>query len=103
LVARLVKKALSTRTMALKSECKNMQRLLDKSNAFMVLNSMQELHYEDKRRSRAANPRGLPAAITRTVAFQQRGSGRPLDDVVVPAINADGSPAALEIQAKRKL
>ena len=48
-------------------------------------------------------PRGLPGAITRTVAFQQRGLGRPLDDVVIQAINADGSPATLEIQAKRTL
>jgi len=48
-------------------------------------------------------PRGLPGAIARTVAFQQRGSGRPLDDVVIQAINADGSPATLEIQAKRTL
>jgi hypothetical protein len=37
------------------------------------------------------------------VAFQQRGSGRPLDDVVVLATNADGSDAVLEIQAKRAL
>jgi len=48
-------------------------------------------------------PRGLPGAITRTVAFQQRGSGRPLDDAVIQAVNADGSPATLEIQAKRTL
>ena len=48
-------------------------------------------------------PRGLPGAVTRTVAFQQRGSGRPLDDVVIQATNADGSPATLEIQAKRTL
>jgi hypothetical protein len=48
-------------------------------------------------------PRGLPGAVTRTVAFQQRGSGHPLDDVIVQADNADGSPATLEIQAKRTL
>ena len=48
-------------------------------------------------------PRGLPGATLRTVAFQQRGSGRPLDDVVVQATNADGSDAVLEIQAKRTL
>jgi hypothetical protein len=41
--------------------------------------------------------------MIRTLAFQQRGSGRPLDDVVVQAINADGSDAILEIQAKRTL
>ena len=50
-----------------------------------------------------SEPRGLPGAITRTVAFQQRGSGRPLDDVVIQAVNADGSLATLEIQAKRSL
>jgi hypothetical protein len=48
-------------------------------------------------------PRGLPGAITRTVEFQQRGSGRPLDDVIVQAANGDGTPAILEIQAKRTL
>jgi hypothetical protein len=48
-------------------------------------------------------PRGLPGAITKTVAFQERGAGRPLDDVVVQATNADGTPATLEIQAKRTL
>ncbi len=48
-------------------------------------------------------PRGLPGATIRTVAFQQRSSGRPLDDVVVIATNADGSDAVLEIQAKRTL
>jgi hypothetical protein len=51
----------------------------------------------------SSEPRGLPGAITRTVAFQQRGSGRPLDDVVIQATNADGSAATLEIQAKRTL
>lgn len=50
-----------------------------------------------------SEPRGLPGAITDTVGFQQRGSGRPLDDVVIQATNADGSAAILEIQAKRTL
>jgi energy-coupling factor transporter ATP-binding protein EcfA2 len=50
-----------------------------------------------------SEPRGLPGATIRTVEFQQRGSGRPLDDVVVQATNADGSAATLEIQAKRTL
>jgi hypothetical protein len=50
-----------------------------------------------------AEPRGLAGATVRTVEFQQRGSGRPLDDVIVEATNADGSPAVLEIQAKRSL
>jgi hypothetical protein len=48
-------------------------------------------------------PRGLPGAVITAVELQQRGSGRPLDDVVVQATNADGSPAVLEIQAKRTL
>ena len=48
-------------------------------------------------------PRGLPGATFRFVEFQQRGSGRPLDDVIVTATNADGSDATLEIQAKRTL
>jgi hypothetical protein len=37
------------------------------------------------------------------VEFQQRGSGRPPDDVIVKATNGDGSAAILEIQAKRTL
>jgi hypothetical protein len=49
----------------------------------------------------SSEPRGLPGATIRTVEFQQRGSGRPLDDVIVTATNADGSAAILEIQAKR--
>jgi hypothetical protein len=51
----------------------------------------------------AGEPRGLPGATIRTVEFQQRGSGRPLDDVIIQAANGDGSPATLEIQAKRTL
>lgn len=50
-----------------------------------------------------AEPRGLPGATIRTVELQQRGSGRPLDDVIITATNADGSDAILEIQAKRTL
>ncbi len=48
-------------------------------------------------------PRGLPGATVRSVAFQQRVADHPLDDVVVKAINRDGSPATLEIQVKRSL
>ncbi|MET4198638.1 hypothetical protein [Bradyrhizobium sp. LA6.12] len=48
-------------------------------------------------------PRGLPGAIVRSVAFQQRVAEHPLDDVVVKAVNRDGSPATLEIQVKRSL
>ncbi len=50
-----------------------------------------------------SEPRGLPGASIRAIAFQQYGSGRPLDDVVIDAMNADGSAAVLEIQAKRSL
>jgi hypothetical protein len=48
-------------------------------------------------------PRGLSGATTRTVEFQRRASGHPLDDVIIKAVNADGSAAVLEIQAKRAL
>src|SRR5260370_15694723 len=50
-----------------------------------------------------SEPRGLPGASIRAIAFQQYGSGRPLDDVVIAAMNADGASAVLEIQAKRSL
>jgi hypothetical protein len=50
-----------------------------------------------------SEPRGLPGATIRTVEFQQHASGRPLDDVIIQATNADGSAAILEIQAKRTL
>lgn len=46
--------------------------------------------------------RGLPEATPGRVQLQQ-AAGYPLDDVVVRAISADGSPAVLEIQAKRTL
>jgi hypothetical protein len=48
-------------------------------------------------------PRGLPGALIRSVEFQQRIAGHPLDDVIVKAVNRDGSPATLEIQVKRTL
>ncbi|MCK1711957.1 MULTISPECIES: hypothetical protein [unclassified Bradyrhizobium] len=48
-------------------------------------------------------PRGLSRATVRSVAFQQRVAEHPLDDVVVKAVNWDGSPATLEIQVKRSL
>jgi energy-coupling factor transporter ATP-binding protein EcfA2 len=50
-----------------------------------------------------SEPRGLPGATIRTVEFQRRGSGHPLDDVIIKAVNGDGSAAVLEIQAKRTL
>jgi hypothetical protein len=37
------------------------------------------------------------------VSFQQAVNGYPLDDIVVHALNADGSPAILEVQSKREL
>jgi len=48
-------------------------------------------------------PRGLVGARVQSVALQQRVAGHPLDDVVVHVTNADGTPATLEIQAKRTL
>lgn len=48
-------------------------------------------------------PRGLPGASVKTVRFQQAPHGRPLDDVTIDAINADGSEAFLDIQAKRTI
>jgi hypothetical protein len=51
----------------------------------------------------AGEPRGLPGATIKSVACTQRVAERPLDDVVVEATNADGTPAVLEIQAKRSM
>jgi hypothetical protein len=51
----------------------------------------------------SGEPRGLPRAMVTRVKLQQVRAGYPLDDVVVRATNADGSPAVLEIQAKRTL
>ena len=48
-------------------------------------------------------PRGLPGAVARKVRFQQSAHGRPLDDVTVDAVNADGTDAFLDIQAKRTI
>ena len=50
-----------------------------------------------------SEPRGLSGATIRTVEFQQRVAGHPLDDIIVKAVNGDGSAAVLEIQAKRTL
>lgn len=36
-------------------------------------------------------PRGLPGATVRNVAFQQRVAEHPLDDVVIKTVNRDGS------------
>lgn len=51
----------------------------------------------------AGEPRGLPGATVERVRFQQAVDGFPFDDVVVEARSADGSPATLELQAKRTL
>jgi hypothetical protein len=48
-------------------------------------------------------PRGLPGASITCVRFQQAANGRPLDDVTIEAVNADGSEAFFDIQAKRTL
>ena len=50
-----------------------------------------------------SEPRGLPGAVVRAVRFQQAADGRPLDDVTVDALNADGSEAFLDLQAKRTI
>lgn len=51
----------------------------------------------------SSEPRGLPGATATSVQFQQAPAGRPLDDFTIEAVNADGSRAHLEIQAKRSL
>lgn len=48
-----------------------------------------------------APPRGLPGTFIERVALQQANTGRPLDDVIVHAVDDDGRPAVLEIQVKR--
>ena len=50
-----------------------------------------------------SEPRGLPGATVRAVRFQQSPHGRPFDDVTIDAINADGTDAFLDIQAKRTI
>ncbi|WP_341249774.1 hypothetical protein [Cupriavidus pauculus] len=47
--------------------------------------------------------RGLPGVIVTRVAFQQAGTGYPMDDVVVTGHDRRGRPATLEIQAKRTI
>jgi hypothetical protein len=51
----------------------------------------------------SSEPRGLPGATARSVRFQQAPHGRPLDDITIDAVNADGSDAFLDIQAKRTI
>jgi hypothetical protein len=51
----------------------------------------------------AGEPRGLPGATTRAAMLQQSAHGRLLDDITIDAVNADGSEAFLDIQAKRTI
>lgn len=50
-----------------------------------------------------APPRGLPGTTIDRVALQQANTGRPLDDVIVHAVDGSGRPAVLEIQVKRTI
>lgn len=50
-----------------------------------------------------AEPRGLPGTMFDRVELQRAAEGHPLDDVIVHAHNALGSPAVLEIQVKRSI
>lgn len=50
-----------------------------------------------------APPRGLPGTTIDRIALQQANTGRPLDDVIVHAIDGFGKPAVLEIQVKRTI
>jgi hypothetical protein len=50
-----------------------------------------------------APPRGLPGTSIDRVALQQANTGRPLDDVIVHAVDGLGRPAVLEIQVKRTI
>lgn len=48
-----------------------------------------------------SEPRGLAGTVISSVEFQRESDGRPLDDVIIHATNRNGTPAVLEIQAKR--
>ena len=50
-----------------------------------------------------AEPRGLPGTTIDRVEFQRSAEGRPLDDVIVYAHDAQGKPAVLEVQVKRSI
>jgi len=50
-----------------------------------------------------AEPRGLPVTLVDRVELQRAAEGFPLDDVIVHAHDALGSPAVLEIQVKRSI
>jgi hypothetical protein len=48
-------------------------------------------------------PRGLPGTTIDRIQLQGAAEGRPLDDIVVHAHDAQGDPAVLEIQVKRSI
>ena len=48
-------------------------------------------------------PRGLAGAKASAIRFQQSAHGRPFDDITIDAVNADGTDAFLDIQAKRSI
>jgi len=48
-----------------------------------------------------AEARGLPGTTIDRVEFQRAAEGRPLDDVIVHAHDAQGKAAVLEVQVKR--
>lgn len=48
-------------------------------------------------------PRGLPGTVIDRIELQRAAEGRPLDDVIVKAHDAQGNPAILEIQVKRSI
>jgi len=50
-----------------------------------------------------AEPRGLPGTMIDRVEFQRAAEGHPLDDVIVHGHDAQGEPAVLEIQVKRRM
>ncbi|MDO8272671.1 MAG: ATP-binding protein [Gammaproteobacteria bacterium] len=50
-----------------------------------------------------APPRGSPGTTIDRIALQQANSGRPLDDVIVHAIDGSGMATVLEIQVKRTI
>lgn len=50
-----------------------------------------------------APPRGLPGTTIDWIALQQANTGRPLDDVIIHAVDGSGRPAVFEIQVKRTI
>lgn len=50
-----------------------------------------------------AEPRGLPGTRIERVELQRASEGRPLDDLIVHACDAQGKTAVLEVQVKRSI